>query len=122
MAAERHLTVVGQSPRRAAFRVDSSLPVWVTYPVELDCNLLDVSVAGACFDVALPLPPGTVCEFVLVTEEYGTIPLTGEVVRIGAEETAVSFSVVRHDAARALKELVLSEQRHRLQLQRVSTA
>lgn len=100
--------------RRAAFRVDVALPVWVEYPIERDCELVDLSVLGARIGAELPCSPGSTSEFVLVTESFGTIPITGEVVRVGNGETAVRFIRLEHSAERAVTELVSSAQRRNL--------
>ncbi len=102
--------------RRAAYRVPVSLPVWFDQPVECDCQLVDLSVNGARFDAELPCDPGSASEFMLVTESYGTIPIAGEVVRVGKGETAVRFLRLAHDAARVVTEIVALEQRRRLKL------
>jgi c-di-GMP-binding flagellar brake protein YcgR len=101
--------------RRAAFRVDVTLPVWVEYPVERDCELVDLSVLGARFSAELPCAPGSTSEFLLITEEYGTIPITGEVVRVGKGETAVRFLRLDHSAERAVTRILTSAQRRDLQ-------
>ena len=101
--------------RREAFRVDMALPVWVEYPIERDCQLVDLSVLGARFSAELPCAPGTTSEFLLVTEEYGTIPITGEVVRVSNGETAVRFIRLEHNAERAVTDLITVAQREKLQ-------
>jgi hypothetical protein len=45
--------------RRAAFRVDMTLPVWVEYPIDRDCELVDLSVLGARFSAELPCAAGS---------------------------------------------------------------
>lgn len=97
--------------RREAFRVGLTLPVWVNTPVELDCQLVDLSVLGARFSAQLPCMPGADAEFMLVTERYGTVPISGEVVRAGEGQTAVRFTRFGDRAERAVTELVSSEQR-----------
>jgi c-di-GMP-binding flagellar brake protein YcgR len=101
--------------RRAAFRVDLALPVWVEYPIERDCELVDLSVLGARLSAELPCSPGSTSEFLLVTEDYGTIPITGEVVRVSDGETAVKFIRLEHDAERAVTDLITAAQRQKLQ-------
>jgi len=65
-------------------------------------------------NVQLPVEIGGVCEFLLVTEDYGTLPITAEVVRAAGGETAVRFVGVPHTAARAIKEMIVGEQRRQL--------
>jgi c-di-GMP-binding flagellar brake protein YcgR len=101
--------------RRAAFRVDMTLPVWVEYPIDRDCELVDLSVLGARFSAELPCAAGSTSEFLLVTEEHGTIPVTGEVVRVSNGETAVRFLRLDHSAERAVRRMVTGAQRHKLQ-------
>lgn len=115
LTGERVSEVADVEQRRAAFRVDVKLPVWVEYPVERDCELVDISVLGARFNTELPCAAGSTSEFLLVTEEYGTIPVAGEVVRVNAGETAVRFMPLAHNAERAVTEIITAEQRRRLQ-------
>ncbi|HTW12218.1 MAG TPA: PilZ domain-containing protein [Solirubrobacteraceae bacterium] len=100
--------------RRAAFRVALRLPVWVEYPAEVSCELQDISLLGASIDCALPCDFGDRCEFVLVTEDFGTVPLTGQVVRTGQGSTALRFIETDHQAARAVRDLVSAAQRREL--------
>jgi c-di-GMP-binding flagellar brake protein YcgR len=108
------VTHVELEQRRAAFRVELTLPVWVEYPVERDCQLVDISVLGARFNAELPCSPGSTSEFLLVTEEYGTVPIAGEVVRVSDGETAVKFIRLEHDAERAVTQMVNAEQRRKI--------
>ena len=101
--------------RREAFRVELTLPVWIEYPIERDCELVDLSVLGARFSAELPCVAGSTSEFLLVTEEYGTVPVTGEVVRVGNGETAVRFLRLDHSAERAVTQIVHRAQRRKLQ-------
>jgi hypothetical protein len=49
--------------RRDAFRVSMNLPVYVDEPMELYCELVDISVLGLRFDRELPCSPGVEVEF-----------------------------------------------------------
>ena len=100
--------------RRAAFRISIEIPVWIEYPVERDCEVIDISVLGARLNVRLPVDLGAVCEFLLITEDFGTIPISAEVVRAMDGETAVRFVGIPYTAARAVKDMIVGEQRRRL--------
>jgi hypothetical protein len=114
LADDRQLVSTSALQRRAAFRISIEVPVWIEFPVERDCELVDISVLGARMNVQLPVEIGGVCEFLLVTEDYGTLPITAEVVRAAGGETAVRFVGVPHTAARAIKEIIVGEQRRQL--------
>jgi hypothetical protein len=120
MATETYAEPAVLDQRRAAFRVPMTLPVWVERPIEHDCQLVDISILGARLNAELPCSPGSTSEFLLVTEEYGTIPIVGEIVRISDGETAVKFIKLAHDAERAVAEMVNREQRRELR-KRVKT-
>lgn len=115
MTTETYLDRLADQQRRAAFRVGLQLPVWVEYPIERDCQLVDISVLGARFTAELPAALGSTSDFLLVTEEYGTVPITGEIVRVRDGETAVKFVKLTHDAERAVTEMVNAEQRRVIQ-------
>ena len=50
-----------------------------------------------------------------IRDRYGTIPITGEVVRVGNGETAVRFIRLEHTAERAVTGLITAAQRQKLQ-------
>lgn len=49
-----------------------------------------------------------------MTERYGTVPLSGEVVRAGGGETALRFTRFEEGAERVVTEIISREQRRRL--------
>jgi hypothetical protein len=106
--------------RREAFRIGMRLPVYVDEPVELYCELVDISVLGLRFDRELPCPPGTTIIFRLEIPTYGATPkpdeleLFAEVLRIDAGFTGLRFRRLAIEQMRAVRELVHGHQRRLL--------
>lgn len=101
-----------------------SLPVYVDEPMELYCELVDISVLGLRFDRELPCPPGMTIEFRLEIPSYGATPkpeqleLFAEVLRIGRGFTGLRFPRLELDQTRAVRELVHGHQRRLLLAER----
>ena len=110
--------------RREAFRVGMSLPVYVDEPMELYCELVDISVLGLRFDRELPCPPGMTIAFRLEIPSYGATPkpeqleLFAEVLRIERGFTGLRFLRLELDQTRAVRELVHGHQRRLLLAER----
>lgn len=106
--------------RRDAFRVAMNLPVYVDDPMELYCELVDISVLGLRFDRELPCSPGIEIEFRLEVPTYGATPkpeehvLFAEVVRVHDGYTGLRFLRLEHEQTRAVRELVHAHQRRLL--------
>jgi hypothetical protein len=106
--------------RREAFRVSMNLPVYVDEPLELYCELVDISVLGLRFDRELPCSPGIEVVFRLEVPTYGATPkpqeleLFAEVVRVDDGYTGLRFLRLAVDETRAVRELVHGHQRRLL--------
>ena len=103
--------------RREAFRVGMKLPVYVDEPMELYCELVDISVLGLRLDRELPCAPGVMIEFRLEIPTYGAKPkpeqleLLAEVLRLDAGFTGLRFRRLELEQMRAVRELVHGYQR-----------
>jgi hypothetical protein len=101
-----------------------SLPVYVDEPMELYCELVDISVLGLRFDRELPCSPGVEVEFRLEVPTYGATPkpeeleLFAEVVRVDDGFTGLRFLRMEIDQTRAVRELVHGHQRRLLLAER----
>ena len=110
--------------RREAFRVAMQLPVYVDGPMELYCELVDISVLGLRFDRELPCTPGITIEFRLEIPSYGAtlkpteLELFAEVVRVEDGFTGLRFLRMELDQTRAVRELVHGHQRRLLLAER----
>ena len=110
--------------RREAFRVQMSLPVYVDEPLELYCELVDISVLGLRFDRELPCSPGVQIAFRLEVPTYGATPkpeqheLFAAVVRVEDGYTGLRFLRLELDQTRAVRELVHGHQRRLLLAER----
>lgn len=110
--------------RREAFRVSMSLPVYVDEPMELYCELVDISVLGLRFDRELPCSPGVEIAFRLEVPTYGATrkpdehELFAEVVRVEDGYTGLRFLRLELAQARAVRELVHGHQRRLLLAER----
>jgi PilZ domain len=102
--------------RREAFRVGMHLAVHVDSPMQMYCELIDISVLGARLDRELPCTPGVKIKFTLEIPNYGVekpeeIELRGEVVRVNGGNTGLRFVELTVDQTRAVRELVNEQQR-----------
>lgn len=94
-----------------------NLPVYVDEPMELYCELVDISVLGLRFDRELPCSPGVMVAFRLEIPSYGATPkpeqleLFAEVLRRGAGFTGLRFPRLELEQMRAVRDLVHSHQR-----------
>lgn len=110
--------------RRDAFRVGMNLSVYVDEPMQLYCELADVSVLGLRLDRELPCTPGVIVEFRLVIPSYGAAPkpteleLLAEVVRVDGGFTGLRFPRMEIDQTRAIRDLVHGHQRRLLLAER----
>ncbi len=110
--------------RREAFRVALRLPVYVDEPMELYCELVDISVLGLRLDRELPCSPGITILFRLEIPTYGATPkpdeleLHAEVVRLARGCTGLRFLRLDMDQTRAVRELVHGHQRRLLLAER----
>ncbi len=109
--------------RRQAYRVNMRLPVHVDDPVQLFCEVVDISVLGVRFDRELPCTPGVTVDFRLEVPMYGAskpeeIELQAEVVRLALYCTGLRFVNLEPDADRAVKQLVNDQQRRVLAILR----
>jgi hypothetical protein len=101
-----------------------SLPVYVDEPMELYCELVDISVLGLRFDRELPCTPGVTITFRLEIPTYGATPkpeeieLFAEVLRIDGGFTGLRFVRLELDQTRAVRELVHGHQRRLLLAER----
>ena len=106
--------------RREAFRVAMNMAVHVDHPMQLYCELVDISVLGLRIDRELPCTPGVMVEFRLLIPTYGAAPkptelsLCAEVVRVEGGFTGLRFAALEHDETRAVRELVHGHQRRLL--------
>jgi hypothetical protein len=106
--------------RREAFRIAMRMPVYIDHPMELYCELVDISVLGLRIDRELPATPGVSVEFRLMIPTYGATPkpdelsLYAEVVRVEDGFTGLRFVALQHDEVRAVRELVHGHQRRLL--------
>lgn len=106
--------------RREAFRTGMKLPVYVDEPMELYCELVDISVLGLRFDRALPCAAGTMIFFRLEIPSYGATPkpeqleLAAEALRIDVGYTGLRFRRLEIEQMRAVRELVHGHQRRLL--------
>jgi hypothetical protein len=106
--------------RREAFRVGMRLPVYVDEPMELYCELVDISVLGLRFDRELPCSPAVVIGFRLEIPTYGATPkpdeleLTAEVLRVDDGFTGLRFRHLQLEQMQAVRELVHGHQRRLL--------
>jgi hypothetical protein len=110
--------------RREAFRVGMNMPVYVDEPMELYCELVDISVLGLRFDRELPCTLGVMIEFRLEIPSYGATPrpeqldLLAEVLRLSAGFTGLRFPRLELEQMRAVRELVHGHQRRLLLAER----
>jgi hypothetical protein len=106
--------------RREAFRIRMNMPVHVDAPMQLYCELVDISVLGARFDRELPCTSGVKVTFRVVIPSYGAtrdlleLQLLAEVMRVDEGSTGVRFVEMTHGEARAVRELVHGQQRRLL--------
>jgi PilZ domain len=106
--------------RRDAFRILMKMPVHIDSPMQLYCELIDMSVLGARFDRELPCTPGVKIRFRLVIPSYGATPdpleleLRAEVMRVDDHNTGIRFIELTTGEARAVRELVQGQQRRLL--------
>jgi len=109
--------------RRQAYRVNMRLPVHIDDPVQLFCEVVDISVLGVRFDRELPCTPGVTIDFRVEVPMYGAakpeeIELQAEVVRLALYCTGLRFVNLDPDADRAVKQLVNDQQRRVLAIMR----
>lgn len=110
--------------RRDAFRVSMNLPVYVDAPMELYCELVDISVLGLRLDRELPCTPGVAIDFRLEIPTYGATPkpveleLYARVVRVDDGFTGLRFMRLEIDQTRSVRELVHGHQRRLLLAER----
>ena len=103
--------------RREAFRINMRMPVYVDAPMEMFCELRDISFSGVGFDRELPCTPGIEVRFRLEVPTYGAAPrptlirLQGEVVRVENRQTGLRFVGLDCLQTRAVQELVTLQQR-----------
>jgi c-di-GMP-binding flagellar brake protein YcgR len=106
--------------RREAFRIRMKMPVHIDEPMQLYCELVDISVLGARLDRELPCTPGVIMTFRVVIPSYGAtrdlveIELRAEVMRVDRDSTGIRFVEMTHGDARAVRELVHGQQRRLL--------
>jgi c-di-GMP-binding flagellar brake protein YcgR len=106
--------------RRAAFRIRMKMPVHVDEPMQLYCELVDISVLGARLDRELPCTPGVKVTFRVVIPSYGAtrdlveVELRAEVMRTDKGGTGIRFVEMSHGDARAVREMVHGQQRRLL--------
>jgi hypothetical protein len=102
------------------------LPVYVDDPLQLFCEVVNISVLGVRFDRELPCTPGVTIEFRLEVPMYGAtakpdeIELQAEVVRVDVYCTGLRFVNLDAEADRAVRELVNAQQRRMLAVLRES--
>ena len=103
--------------RREAFRLNLHMPVHVDEPMELFCELSDISFTGVGLDVELPCRPGTEVSFLLEFPTYGgvlvptTIALQAEVMSVERGHTGLRFVDLDREQSQAIRELVTTQQR-----------
>jgi hypothetical protein len=113
--------------RRDVFRIRMNMPVHVDAPMQLYCELLDISVLGARLDRELPCTPGVKVSFRLVIPSYGAtrdlleLELRGEVMRVADRNTGVRFIEMKQGEARAVRDMVQAQQRRLLLASRRAT-
>ena len=113
--------------RRDVFRISMNMPVHVDAPMQLYCELLDISVLGARFDRELPCTPGVKVSFRLVIPSYGAtrdlleLDLRGEVMRVADRNTGIRFIEMKQGEARAVRDMVQAQQRRLLLASRRAT-
>jgi PilZ domain len=106
--------------RREAFRIRMNMPIHVDAPMQLYCELVDISVLGARLDRELPCTPGVKVDFRVVVPSYGAtrdlieLALRAEVMRADNDSTGIRFIEMTHGEARAVRELVHGQQRRLL--------
>jgi hypothetical protein len=106
--------------RREAFRIRMNMPIHVDAPMQLYCELVDISVLGARLDRELPCTPGVKVDFRVVVPSYGAtrdlieLALRAEVMRADDDSTGIRFIEMTHGEARAVRELVHGQQRRLL--------
>jgi hypothetical protein len=94
-----------------------NVPVYLDSPMQLFCELVDMSVLGARFDRELPCTPGIRIRFRIHIPAYGASPepeeleLTAEVVRVEYGDTGVRFVELDGEQARAVRRVVSERQR-----------
>jgi hypothetical protein len=112
------------SQRREAFRVEMNLPVYVDEPMELYCELVDISVLGLRFDRELPCTPGVTIGFRLEVPTYGATPkpeeheLFAQVVRVEHGFTGLRFLRMETEQTKTVREIVHGHQRRLLLAER----
>jgi len=113
----RRLVLQRRPQRRAVFRLNMRMPVYIDAPVELVCELCDISFAGLGFDRELPCAPGTEVAFRLEMPTHGavvvptSIVLQAEVVRVEDCRTGLRFADLDRLQVGAVQELVIGQQR-----------
>jgi hypothetical protein len=106
--------------RREAFRIRMNMPIHVDAPMQLYCELVDISVLGARLDRELPCTPGVKVDFRVVVPSYGAtrdlieLALRAEVMRADDDSTGIRFIEMTHGEARTVRELVHGQQRRLL--------
>lgn len=96
------------------------LAVYVDEPMELYCELVDISVLGLRFDRELPCSPGIITWFRLEIPTYGATPkpeqleLSAEVLRVDGGFTGLRFRHLELEQMRAVRDLVHGHQRRLL--------
>jgi len=117
-----------RTQRRQAYRVNMRLPVHIDHPVQLFCEVVDISVLGVRLDRELPCTPGVVVEFRVEVPMYGAaakpevIDLQAEIVRVGGHYTGLRFVDLEPESARAVRDLVNAQQRRILAILREQAA
>lgn len=97
-----------------------SMPVHVDAPMQLYCELVDISVLGLRLDRELPCSPGVAIDFRLVIPSYGAtlkpneLDLCAEVVRVEGGFTGLRFVALDFEQTRAVRDLVNGQQRRML--------
>jgi len=100
------------------------MTVHVDAPLEIFCELRDVSFTGVGFDRELPCTPGIEVSFSLELPTYGaalvasSILLQAEVVRVEMGHTGLRFVDLDREQTRAVHELVTTQQRMMLAARR----
>ncbi|HEX3801897.1 MAG TPA: PilZ domain-containing protein [Solirubrobacteraceae bacterium] len=102
--------------RRDAFRVGMRLVVHVESPMQMYCELVDISVLGARLDRELPCTPSVKIRFTLEIPNYGVgkpqeLELQGVVVRVNGGNTGLRFAELTPEQTREVRELVNEQQR-----------
>jgi hypothetical protein len=102
--------------RREAFRVGMRLAVHLESPMQMYCELVDISVLGARLDRELPCTPGVKIRFTLEIPNYGIgkpeeLELQGVVVRVNGGNTGLRFAELTPEQTRQVRDLVNEQQR-----------